>query len=95
MPRVAVCKLNQLVESPLSVVTRSRIQELFIAVTTCTDVLLQQECYREASGVLQLAGSACRKVGETLQGEEHQSYILKVTPPSPADQILPLLHSSS
>lgn len=48
-------------------------------IADSTDLLLGCGHCREAARILQLTGRACRKLGERLEGEEHQQYILHVS----------------
>lgn len=67
-----------LVGDSVTVETKRDMLQLCGTVVECSKLLLEWGHYREAALVLQLTGRACRTLGERLEGEQHQQYILQV-----------------
>lgn len=76
--RVAVYELITLVEGPVTENVKTLVLNLCDTVTYSSRLLVGWGYYRQASHILQLAGRACRKMGEELDGLEHHLYFLKV-----------------
>lgn len=66
-------------EGTLTGQIKNEISQLCTVITHSTNLLLGRELYREASYILRVTGSACKRLGERLVGVERQECILRVS----------------